>query len=219
MNIQRAINAFNHLGTYWILWLLAGLSVAAIAIMIERAIVFLLTRDSAERLQKELRDLLASDRIDEARRRLEQSRSFEARIAAAGLLANGPGSAEERMLSETQSARLDMERNLTYLGTLGNNAPFVGLLGTVIGIIGAFHQLGNGIGQISSGLMSQIGEALIATAIGLVVALPAVAGYNLFQRLITARLGRADALGHDVLAYFKACRETPRRSEQPVAAE
>ncbi len=123
------------------------------------------------------------------------------------------------MLSESQSARLEMERNLTYLGTLGNNAPFVGLLGTVIGIIGAFHQLGNGIGQVSSGLMGQIGEALIATAIGLLVALPAVAGYNSFQRLITARLSRADALGHDVLAYFKACSEAQRVSEQPVAAE
>jgi biopolymer transport protein ExbB len=219
MKIQRVLNAFNQLGTYWILWLLAGLSVAAIAIVIERAIVFLLTRDSPQKLQKELRDLLASDRLDEARRRLEQSRSFEARVAAAGLLAHGPGSAEERMLSESQSARLEMERNLTYLGTLGNNAPFVGLLGTVIGIIGAFHQLGNGVGQISVGLMGQIGEALIATAIGLLVALPAVASYNLFQRLITARLGRAEALGHDVLAYFKACSETPRASERTVAAE
>ena len=219
MNIQRAINVFTHLGTHWILWLLAGLSVAAIAVMIERAIVFLLTRDEPNRLQKELRDLLAAHRLDEARRRLEQSRSFEARIAAAGLLANGPGSAEERMLSESQSARLDMERNLTYLGTLGNNAPFVGLLGTVIGIVGAFHQLGNGVGQVSAGLMSQIGEALIATAIGLLVALPAVAGYNLFQRLITARLGHAEALSHDVLAYFKACGESPRASEQPAAAE
>lgn len=219
MNIQRAINAFNQIGTYWILWLLAGLSVAAVAVIIERAIMFLLTRDEQQRLQKELRDLLAVDQIHEARRRLEQSRSFEARIAAAGLLARGPGGAEERMLSESQSARLDMERNLTYLGTLGNNAPFVGLLGTVIGIIGAFHQLGNGVGQISSGLMSQIGEALIATAIGLLVALPAVASYNLFQRLITARLGRADALGHDVLAYFKDCDECRRHCEPPIAAE
>lgn len=219
MNIQRAIHAFNQLGTYWILWLLVGLSVAAVAVIIERTIVFLLTRDEPGRIQKELRDLLAADQINQARRRLEQSRSFEARIAAAGLLASGSGSAEERMLSESQTARLDMERNLTYLGTLGNNAPFIGLLGTVIGIIGAFHQLGNGVGQITAGLMGQIGEALIATAIGLLVALPAVASYNLFQRIITARLGRADALGHDVLAYFKGRNECRRSSEQPSAAE
>jgi len=116
-------------------------------------------------------------------------------------------------------ARLEMERNLVYLGTLGNNAPFIGLLGTVIGIVGAFHQLGNGIGQVSAGLMSQIGEALIATAIGLVVALPAVASYNLFQRIIVARIGRAEALEHDVLAYYKACTESGSTNKQTFAAE
>ncbi len=123
------------------------------------------------------------------------------------------------MLGECQLARLDMERSLAYLGTLGNNAPFVGLLGTVIGIIGAFHQLGNGIGQISAGLMAQIGEALVATAIGLLVALPAVAFHNLFHRIINTRLGRADALGRDVLAYFKACVETAGTRSGPSAAE
>lgn len=204
MNIERALNAFTHLGAQWILWLLAALSVAALAVILERGIVLFLTRDNHASLQKELRSLLDLGRVDAARHRLEQSRSFEARIAAAGLLGDGPGSAEERMLGESQLARLDMERSLTFLGTLGNNAPFIGLLGTVIGVVGAFHQLGNGIGQVSSGLMSQIGEALIATAIGLLVALPAVASYNLFQRIIQTRLGRADALGRDVLAYFKA---------------
>lgn len=218
MNIQRAVNALAHLGTLWILWLLLGLSVAAVAVIIERSVVLLLTRDDLQRLQRELRDLLAAGRVDEARRLLEQSRSFEARIAAAGLLANGSGSAEERMLSETQWVRLEMERSLTYLGTLGNNAPFVGLLGTVIGIVGAFHQLGSGVGQVSAGLMGQIGEALIATAIGLCVALPAVACYNWFQRIIAARLGRAEALGHDVLAYFKSCSESSAVSER-IAAE
>lgn len=123
------------------------------------------------------------------------------------------------MLSETQLVRLEMERNLAYLGTLGNNAPFIGLLGTVIGIVGAFHQLGNGMGQVSAGLMGQIGEALIATAIGLCVALPAVAGYNCFQRIIVVRIGRTEALGHDVLAYFKTCSEGSSKSESVEAAE
>ncbi len=219
MNIQRALSAFTHLGTQWILWLLALLSIAAIAVILERSIVLFLTRDDHLQLQKQLRNLLDLGRIDDARRRLEQSRSFEARIVAAGLLATGPGSAEERMLGESQLARLDMEGSLTYLGTLGNNAPFLGLLGTVIGIIGAFHQLGDGIGQVSSGLMAQIGEALVATAIGLLVALPAVAFHNLFHRIIHTRVGRADALGRDVLAYFKARRESEQAVLSPTHAE
>jgi biopolymer transport protein ExbB len=77
-------------------------------------------------------------------------------------------------------------------------------LGTVIGIIGAFHQLDASAGRLSAGLMAEIGEALIATAVGLVVALPAVATFNLFQRIIRVRLSRASALGREVLAYFYA---------------
>jgi biopolymer transport protein ExbB len=97
-----------------------------------------------------------------------------------------------------------MERNLAFLGTVGNNAPFVGLLGTVIGIIRAFQELNQSQGQVSAGLMAQIGEALVATAIGLLVALPAVAFFNLFQRVIKTRATRADALGREVLAYMKS---------------
>ncbi len=52
--------------------------------------------------------------------------------------------------------------------------------------------------------MSEVGEALVATAIGLVVALPAVAFFNLFQRIIQARLGQAEALGREAIGYLKA---------------
>jgi biopolymer transport protein ExbB len=99
-----------------------------------------------------------------------------------------------------------MERNLALLGTLGNNAPFVGLLGTVIGIVRAFRELENSAGQVSAGLIAEVCEALVATAIGLLVALPAVACFNLYQRVIRARLGRAQTLCHEVMAYRKATR-------------
>jgi biopolymer transport protein ExbB len=52
--------------------------------------------------------------------------------------------------------------------------------------------------------MAEIGEALVATAVGLLVALPAVASYNLFQRIIATRVGRADALGSEVLAHYRS---------------
>jgi biopolymer transport protein ExbB len=104
-----------------------------------------------------------------------------------------------------------MERNLAFLGTVGNNAPFVGLLGTVIGIIRSFHELNQSQGKLSDTLMSEVGEALVATAIGIVVAIPAVAFFNFFQRVIKQRLGQADALSHDLLAYLK--------SDKPSAAE
>jgi biopolymer transport protein ExbB len=107
------------------------------------------------------------------------------------------------MHAQTQTERVALERRMVVLGTLGANAPFLGLLGTVIGIIGAFHELDAAAGKLSAGLMGQIGEALVATAVGILVALPAVAFYNLFQRINRTRLLRAEALGHELLAALE----------------
>jgi biopolymer transport protein ExbB len=99
-----------------------------------------------------------------------------------------------------QLVKLELERRLAFLGTLGNNAPFIGLLGTVIGIIRAFRALEAGAGKVTAGLMTEVGEALVATAIGILVALPAIAAFNVFQRLVKARLARIDALGRELVA-------------------
>lgn len=203
MDITR-ITSLAQFGASWVLWLLVALSVVAVAVAIERAVLFLSSRDDIVRLRDELRALLSAGDANAARRRLEESPSFEARVAAAGLTADGSASAEERIAGETELVRLTMEKNLTVLGTLGNNAPFIGLLGTVIGIVRAFRELEHSSGQVSAGLMSEIGEALVATAVGLVVALPAVAFFNLYQRVIRARLARAGALGHEILAFRKS---------------
>lgn len=211
MDIIEKLLAISQYGSRWVMWLLIALSVAAVAVMIERAVLFFSSRDDTVRLRGELRRLLRENDLELARRRLEESPSFEARVAAAGLSAEGVASAEERMQGETELCRLSMERNLALLGTLGNNAPFVGLLGTVIGIVRSFRELSSSSGQVSAGLMSEIGEALVSTAIGLLVALPAVAAFNLFQRLIRARVGRATVMAHEILAFLK--------SSAPAAAE
>ena len=204
MDIIDRLLAISHFGSRWVLWLLVALSIAALAVVIERTVLFLSSQDDTGRLRAELRRLLRDNDLELARRRLEESPSFEARVAAAGLDAEGVASAEERMQGESELCRLSMEKNLALLGTLGNNAPFIGLLGTVIGIVRSFHELQSSSGQVSAGLMSEIGEALVSTAIGLLVALPAVAAFNLFQRLIRARMGRATVMAHEVLAFMKA---------------
>ncbi len=204
MDIIERLLAISHFGSRWVLWLLIALSIAAVAVVIERAVLFLSSRDDTTRLRAELRRLLRDKDLELARRRLQESPSFEARVAAAGLDADGVASAEERMQGESELCKLHMEKNLALLGTLGNNAPFIGLLGTVIGIVRSFRELQSSSGQVSAGLMAEIGEALVATAIGLLVALPAVAAFNLFQRVIRARMGRATALAHEILAFMKA---------------
>lgn len=204
MDIIERLLAISQYGSRWVLWILIGLSVAALAVVIERAVLFISSRDDTNRLRAELRRLLRDKDLELARRRLEESPSFEARIAAAGLEADGVAAAEERMQGESELCKLSMEKNLALLGTLGNNAPFIGLLGTVIGIVRSFRALQSSSGQVSAGLMAEIGEALVATAIGLLVALPAVAAFNLFQRVIRTRMGRATALSHEILAFMKA---------------
>jgi biopolymer transport protein ExbB len=203
MGIER-IQHITAYGSQWILWVLVLASVIGLAIVLERAVLLWSSRDNLTRLRRDIRALLAVSDVPGARRRLDGSPSFEAAIARAGLDADGAASAEERILGEREAARLKLERNLGFLGTLGSNAPFIGLLGTVIGIVRAFHRLSESTGQVSAALMAEIGEALVATAIGILVALPAIAFFNLFHRTIKARLGQSDVLGHEVLAYLKS---------------
>jgi biopolymer transport protein ExbB len=205
MDIQAKLTGFAMLGATWVMWLLIGLSVAGLAVALERAIYLLRTSDNLRRLKQEVLGLLRMGDLEGARVRLGRSPSVEAQVVAAGLEQDeGHASAEERMGGAAQIAKLRMEKRLAFLGTLGSNAPFLGLLGTVIGIIRAFEELNHAAGKVSAGLMSEIGEALVATAIGILVALPAIAFFNFFQRVIKGRLGRADAFGKDVLAVLKA---------------
>jgi biopolymer transport protein ExbB len=204
MNIQERLTAFALLGAGWVMWLLVALSVLGVAIMLERAYFFMATREDIDTLRKDLMSALKSGDLQAATRRLAASKSVEASMVAGALESahDGAASAGERLGGEAALARIQMERNLAFLGTVGNNAPFVGLLGTVIGIIRAFHSLDESQGKVTAGLMSDIGEALVATAIGILVALPAVAAFNFFQRLIKLRLARGNALGSHVIAHL-----------------
>ena len=224
MHIDGVFRALVGVGSTWVLWVLVGLSVLAVAVMLERLLFFYRTGGDAASLRARLQAGLHSGELSLLEQHLAHSRSVEARIVSAGLRASCPAEAEERMAAEAQAQRLRLERSLAFLGTLGTNAPFVGLLGTVIGIIGAFQQLDVAGGQLTTGLMSVIGEALIATAVGLMVALPAVAAYNGFQRTIQVRLNRGDLLGRDVTAHLHALAHRTagpslRELAQPEAAE
>ncbi|HVH47877.1 MAG TPA: MotA/TolQ/ExbB proton channel family protein [Labilithrix sp.] len=205
MSIENKLRALAGFGASWVMWLLVGLSVIVVAIAIERAIVLVRSNDDIAALRRNLASALGRGDLVAARGLVVASRSLEAQVLAAGLAAlpRGAASVEERLASEAQLTKLGMERRLALLGTIGSNAPFVGLLGTVIGIIRAFHALDASGGQVSTALMSEIGEALTATAVGLLVALPAVALFNFFQRQIAGRVSRAEALGREMLSFVK----------------
>src|SRR4051812_2148598 len=207
--VERSKHILLELGATPIMYLMIALSVVSVAIMIERGWFFTLVSENIAKLAEALGERLNAHDLTGARDLVATSKSAEAAIVAAGLrqLARGADAAQEAMASATALQRMRLERRLAFLGTLGNNAPFIGLLGTVIGIVQAFEKLQSagtgGAAGPGTDVMGAIAEALVATAIGLVVAIPAVAAFNYFQRKIRATLANSEALAHILLAYAK----------------
>jgi len=196
----------------WLMWILIGLSASSVFVVFERLLFFRRLKVDIAAMSRELDRLLRRGGYREAVELCRSSPAPEAAIVLAGLLHAdlGPVSAEKAMNGAMALERVRLERGLTFLATLGNNAPFVGLLGTVIGVIEAFEALGKpdptgGIAALGpQPIMTGISEALVATAVGLFVAIPAVAAYNFFNRRIQGIMARSEALSDLLLAHLSA---------------
>ena len=205
-------------GASWVLWLLGACLVTTLGIIVERALFYRARDCDLRPLARRLGTCLAERNIAGAVEVLGRSRSVAAAIAAAGLelAAGGPAAADKAMQSAVALERRGLERWLAYLGTLGNNAPFIGLFGTVVGVMASFEELGRGAApgagaggpaqvasQVASQLiMARIAEALVATAVGILVALPAVIAFNYFQRRVASLLAATEVLSNLVLAHL-----------------
>ena len=206
-HLKQALTALH---ASWVMWLLLLLSVVSVVLTIERLLFFRAVRDDVPRLARELDELLRATRYGDAIRTFQKSKSTEAKVVVAGLLHAdmGPVAAQQAMEGALALEKLRLERGLTFLGTLGNNAPFIGLLGTVIGVIEAFEVLGATDALRASGsssaIMTGISEALVATALGLFVAIPAVVAFNYFQRRIESIVATTEALSKVLLAHLNA---------------
>ncbi|MDD5308509.1 MAG: MotA/TolQ/ExbB proton channel family protein [Deltaproteobacteria bacterium] len=205
MNITERFLGFALLGAQWVMWLLVCLSIILITVMIERGIYFFGMRPDISSLVTELGRLLRVKDIAGARKLVEGLKGVAPAVAASMLEVadQGPAAAEEAAMGAVTRERIRLERNLVFLGTVGNNAPFIGLFGTVIGIIRSFHDLSLNTQGGAGTVMAGISEALVATAIGLLVAIPAVVAFNVLQRRIKTLLADADVLGRVVLAGLK----------------
>jgi biopolymer transport protein ExbB/biopolymer transport protein TolQ len=214
------------------MWLLLGLSVFSFAAMIERVIFFARRRGDVDAMADRLASLLESDDIDGAEKLLADSPTIEAQVLLGALhwVRGGAEAFADAVESQLGKRKKDLERGMSLLGTLGSNAPFIGLFGTVIGVIDAFHQLGAGAGSKSSmdNVMAMIGEALVATGVGLFVAIPAVIAFNLVQKRIGEIEGNIAAVTKQISAILKSNAHAPAppnvieghfREEEPIAAE
>lgn len=200
--LQQGLMSFALLGAEWVLWALVGLSVGCVAIAIERVVY--LARDATDRtaLQSAIEGFLRDGDAMRLAEQLARLAGFEARVLGAGLeVAHLGATASERAIAGVVTAeKLRMERGLSFLATVGSNAPFVGLFGTVLGIIKAFHDLSVNTSEASEAVMAGISEALVATAVGLMVAIPAVVLFNSLNRWVRGRLARSESLASLVLA-------------------
>lgn len=213
--IEVLKNVMIQSGATWVLWVLIALSVASLAVFLERQRYLWSRRGDLVTLTLEFQRSLAKGDLDAARQLLVRSQSVPAAVALAGLsrAKGGHQAALEAMAAASGAERARLERGLGFLGTVGNNAPFVGLLGTVIGVVGAFEALGHGADSAALGperVMGSIAEALVATAVGLVVAIPAVALFNYLQAAVGRTMDAAETLGHVLLSYCE-----PMRTELP----
>ena len=214
LSLIKLFTSFAMLGAEWVMWTLVGLSLVSISIMVERGLYFRSIRDDLNVIADRMAAALRIGDASKAAAVLAGSPSPAAAIAAAGLLEvhRGPEAAERIMGAMAARVRVTLDRNLTVINTIGSNAPFVGLFGTVIGIIQAFDALKTPAGArgaaaaaasaaASGRVMGTIAEALVATAIGLLVAIPAVAAYNYFQRRIKSLMANTEVLTELVLAH------------------
>ncbi|MBV8519844.1 MAG: MotA/TolQ/ExbB proton channel family protein [Acidobacteria bacterium] len=195
---------------------MVAMSIYSLWVMVERFIVFTQAKNQSLKLLGALSNLLTRGEYGQA---IEVTKKYKnshlAKVIAAGLLEFEASRRDKRTVDPelaVEAARQGMDRtamitvaelkeNLGVLATIGATAPFVGLFGTVMGIIRAFEGMaksGGGIASVSAG----IAEALITTAGGLLVAIPAVWAYNYFQNRIDRFTVEMSNSGSEMAIYF-----------------
>ncbi len=199
---RQLFDTFTRIGAEWVMYALLALSVASVAVILERAIFF--WRHGRSRAW-ELEPLLAAGELDLAREAILGRRGLEVEVVEAALDAadGGAASVAERVACAVRRERPAYERGLGFLATLGSNAPFLGLFGTVVGIIKAFADLGVGASQGAAAVMAGLSEALVATAIGIFVAIPAVVAFNAFSKRLRTLVATSEALAHALASYLE----------------
>lgn len=198
-------------GSEWILWILAVLFLGIFVVFFERVLFYRSVREDSNTLRFALREGLDESRRVTLVARLAEQPSMQARVLAYGLsdAHRGPEAVEELCDGAIGNEKLRYEKRLNFLATVGSNAPFIGLFGTVIGVIMAFEQLhaatsAGATGAPGGGVMAAIAEALIATGVGLLVAIPAIIFYNILKAHVQKVASETRLLVKTAVAYLRS---------------
>lgn len=204
--LNDKIFAVAHYADQAVLWLLLFISVVSVGMILER--FFTLRRLSYEsgKVRSRLRLLISTQAwqdVEDLSRDVETLEGRFASYAMKHLKENGSKGLEELYHSFVLSEKPELEKFLGFLATVGSNAPYIGLFGTVLGIMKAFHDLSQATDAGQQTVMAGISMALVATATGLLVAIPAVGFYNYYQRLVKGILQNLESLKEVCMAYAK----------------
>ena len=204
MGITAQFLKFALLGAEWVMYVLVACSVLSFTVIIERAWFFFKMRGDFGAFTKELTERLNSqDSLEKTAAWCAGHQMLEANVAAVGLerCNDGHKAMEDTMNATIIASKTKLDKGLTLLGTLGNNTPFIGLFGTVIGIIQAFNALSSNNASGPEVVMASISEALVATAVGLMVAIPAVIAFNVLARAVKTKMANSETIARIVLSY------------------
>jgi biopolymer transport protein ExbB len=199
------LSTFGHDAT---MVLLALASLISIGIIVERWMFLRARHIDLDNLVAKIGAAMERGDLQAALAVTQAHPSMESQVGQRMLQASGRPRLELEDLyrSSVERERLRYERSLGLLATIGSNAPFIGLFGTVLGIVQAFAALssaGAGAGR-NSVILGAISEALVATAIGIAVAIPAVVAFNSFQRRVDRSVGASEVVFRELVARIGA---------------
>ncbi len=206
---------WSHMGYFakGIAIILFIMSVWSLAVMIDRYLYFSAARKQSREFAPKVAGALKDRKLEEAIKLADRSKkSHLAEVVQAGLqeFKSQGGSVNEETVESAKRAleraeaivHAKLKKGISVLATVGSTAPFVGLLGTVMGILNAFQQIAtqksSGIGAVAGG----ISEALVTTAFGLIVAIPAVMCFNYFSGRVEAFDVEMDNSSSELVDYF-----------------
>jgi biopolymer transport protein ExbB len=202
--------------------ILLSMSAWSIGVMMDRWLAFSAARKQSRQFAPVVAGALREGKLDEAIRIAERSKkSHLAKVVNAGLhefralpsqeISEKKIDASRRALNRSAAiVHAELERGLSGLATIGSTAPFVGLLGTVIGIIDAFREIQGHMTTGISAVAGGISEALLTTALGLAVAIPAVVMFNYFTSRIRAFDVEMDNSSSELVDYFLSRETVPQ---------
>jgi biopolymer transport protein ExbB/TolQ len=205
MQITEQFLKLALLGAEWVMYILVACSVVSIGIIFERIFFFLKLKDNfPEFLQKLTERLNSGDSTESIAAWCSGQSSIPSKVAGVGLekISKNPKAAEDAMSATLISSRVLMDRGITILATLASNTPYIGLFGTIIGIIQAFNALATSTSSGPEVVMASISEALVATAVGLMVAIPALIATNFLSRKIKTIMAQGETTIRVVLSSF-----------------